>query len=192
MTDFRVQEFWVWFMTHAAHMAGVWNDELIISELEEQLSKLGKFVWELGPGKVEKNSFTISPGGDRALLPRTREIVAGAPRFSGWEFYSAKPPKRGFSKFEMKGEDGQMLIIDTRIWRYAILSRKTDGSRLLMVETPNLSQLSDVYRRWAVEIALDGLIGEELRLQTIEDLMVVARFDPRIAERSAPFENLKT
>lgn len=125
------------------------------------------------------------------MLAKTREIVAQAPKLPGWEFYPAKPAKHWQPVFDLQDEKGLPFRVDARSWRFALLRRKTDRATLVLVEASNVGSLSAGLRRLAAEIALDGLLGEECRIDNVDDVMVVESMDPRVAERAVPIEKLR-
>jgi hypothetical protein len=106
-------------------------------------------------------------------LPATRAIVAAAPSLQEWEFHPAKQFRPGWElQFDMRAEDGVFVGIDASRWRFAY----DRADRTLAIEAANLDGLSDDDKIRAVEITLDGVIGEELRLIAYDKLVVAEAF----------------
>lgn len=183
-THKQIIEFWDWFSNYAPQLGDEFENEELLQQLDQRINSMGDFAWELGPGSNTEYAFTISPGGDRELLAETQAIVDAAPFVSGWEFYSAKPPKQWESRFEIIDADGNPFQVETSGW-HSVLLKYEDGAHELVVEAQNLTPLPADYQRWAVEIALDGLLGESRRLEVIDEVTVVAKFSRK--ENAAAF-----
>ncbi len=170
--------FWHWFSTVQSDFGDHFENASLLAELDENLSRLGDYGWEVGPGTLAPNALVISPAGRRELLARTREIVQEAPHITGWEFHAAKPPKKWAGTFEMHDDDDRLVHVDASNWTFVML-RYPSGTTEVLVEAPQLDpSLSDAYRRWAAEIAIDALIGEERRLQLIDEVAVTEHMEP--------------
>lgn len=185
----RVEEFWHWFLTAAPHFGEAFENEQLLAELDEKISSLGDFTWELGAGQVEPNALIISPHGDRNLLKETRAIVSRAPKVTGWEFHPAKLKKEWVPVFELNDAKDRPFLINAKHWRYALL-KYPDGALEILVEAPNLAPLDDEYQRWAAEIVLDGLLGEQRRVETIDEISVTLKLDPKSAKGARPITGI--
>lgn len=183
----QVKEFWDWFAASADGFGERFDNQPLIRELDERVTALGGFAWELGPGLKEKNALVISPAGDRRRLTQTRNIIAQAPTIAGWEFHPAKPPKQWGLVFEMEAVDGATIQIDARDWRYVLL-RHADGGFEVLVEAPNLADLSDEDRISAAEIVLDGVLGEQRRLEMPAEVGVIDKFDGETEHAAKPIK----
>jgi hypothetical protein len=183
----RADEFWAWFAPIADDLAESFDAPTILEELDRRIMDLGNYAWEIGPGLREENALVISPGGDRNLLTATREIVAQAPAIEGWEFHPAKPPKRWNLVFDMDTGNESQMRIDASKWRCA-LRRDEEGDLEVVIEAPNLADLDEEHRRWAGEIVLDGILGEETRLETIDRVEVVV--DERLSSQAIPIDQI--
>jgi hypothetical protein len=181
MDTSEIGGFWKWFADHADDIAeaalatereGVHTEAL--QALDEHIQRLGPFSWEVGPGKEEENALVISPSGDYEQLRATRAIVAEAPSIPGWQFYPAKPSKEWNYTFELHDAESSYEI-DARQWRY-ILFAYPDGTYDIDVVAPNLENVPEDRRQEALEIAVQGAIGEELRIGFVGEIRHVASF----------------
>ena len=162
----------------------------LLRQLDDLVAGLGDFAWEVGPGGDAENAFTLSPGGDRELLAETQTIVDAAPVVPGWEFHSAKPPRKWEPRFALHDADGEPFEVDATGWRCALLIY-ADGTHEVVVEAPNLASLPQDYQRWAAELALDGLLGERRRLEVIDDVTVVAEFSDKESAAAFPMADVR-
>lgn len=183
--------FWKWFESVAGHFGPQFENETLVRELDTRINALGGFAWEIGPGRREASMLAISPGGDPDILAETRNIVACAPKIPGWEFHAAKPPKQWQPIFDIQDESGLPFRVNATDWKAVFLTRPNMASTLI-IEAPGLQGLSHEHQQWAAEIAVDGLIGEERRIEDIGSILVVQKFDPRIKHRSVPITEIST
>ncbi len=179
-----VKEFWAWFVNHAAEFGDAFENEVLLQELDERVTALGEFTWEVGPGHHKASAFALSPAGNRDLLAVTQAIVDTAPVIPEWEFHAAKQAKPWEPRFQIHDTQGEPFQVDATNWR-SVLLEYADGVREVVVEAANLSSLPEDHRRWAVEIALDCLLGERQRLESIDIITVVDDLNDR--ERRAAF-----
>nr|WP_199081962.1 hypothetical protein [Pedobacter sp. ASV19] len=168
----EIKNFWKWFLTHCNDFGEKFENEKLINELDERILDLGNFVWEIGPGVEHDNMLVISPGGDPDLLEKTKEIISYATLCKGWEFYYSKQPKEWDLIFILEKDNGDEIEIDGRHWQYTLL-KFDDGMFKVIFKAPGLSTLSADERLTAAEIILDGILGEEFRILTIEEIEVV-------------------
>ncbi len=171
-SDSNVRKFWAWFICHASELESISENAALLQQLDERVAALGDFSWEVGPGQKKANALALSPAGNRDLLAATQAIVDSAPAIPEWEFYAAKQAKPWEPRFQLHDTNGEPLDVDASTWRGVLLAY-ADGVREVVVEAPNLSSLQEDYRRWAVEIALDCLLGEQHRLEAIDVITVV-------------------
>lgn len=177
-SEIQVKEFWQWFSTHASEFGDRFENKALLRQLDELVAGLGDFAWEVGPGTNTENAFILSPAGNRDRLPIAAAIVAMAPDIPRWEFHSAKPAKHWEGRFELQDPNGEFLEIDATDWR-CVLLRYADGIHEVVVNAPNLRMLPEDYQQWAVEIAMDILLGERRRLDLIDEVTVVSEFSDR-------------
>lgn len=191
-TKEQISEFWRWFISTLSNVVDPLHDQEFMSSLNAKVARLGNISWELGPGFVDpKNtSLVLSPSGDRETLKITSDFVAQAPYLDGWEFYAAKPPKQWNLFFTVDDKQGNTIEIDASKWRYALL-RYSDNTYHIVIRMEDTDRLSASLRLTAAEIALDGELGETLRIQMIVGIDVVEQFDPQLSEKSNPFRSLR-
>ena len=186
----QVRVFWEWFSRQAPRFGSKFENAKLLRQLDDLVTGLGDFAWEVGPGEEAENAFVLSPGGDRELLKETRDIVRAAPVVPGWEFHSAKPPKPWEPHFEIQNPEGAPFGVDATTWRCTLL-KYPDGTREVVVEAPNLDPLPAEYQRWAAEIALDSLLGERRRLEVVDEVTVVAKLSPKESAAAFPIVDVR-
>lgn len=186
----EVKAFWAWFVNHASEFGDTFENAALLENLDEFVTALGDFSWEVGPGHSKPNAFTLSPAGQRDLLGVAQAIVDAAPDIPGWEFHAAKQAKPWEPHFQMHDAHGKPLDVDATDWR-SVLLQYADGVREVLVEAPNLSSLPEDYRRWAAEIALDCLLGERCRLEAIDIITVVDELSARERDAAFPLAELR-
>jgi hypothetical protein len=188
----KYKHFWSWFIHNKQLFEEPEISDKAIELIDQQINRLGDFTWEIGPGIIKSLSLTISPGGDRNLLAITREIVSQAPIIDNWEFYYAKPVKEWDNYFDVI-IDEKKIGIDISNWEY-ILFRNDNGNYDIQIKPDNipailLSKENQIYG--IVEMALESIIGEERRLEKIDDLEVVSEFDDDIKKNGISILNLQ-
>jgi len=186
----EIKSFWKWFLTHCNDFGEKFENEKLINELDERILDLGDFVWEIGPGVEQDNMLVISPGGDPDLLEKTKEIISYSTSCKGWEFYYSKPPKEWDLTFIFQKDNGDEIEIDGARWQY-ILLKFDDGMFKAIFKAPGLSTLSVDERLTVAEIILDGILGEEFRILTIEEIDIVDDFEDQYTSRINDISILK-
>lgn len=68
------------------------------------------------------------------------------------------------------------MPVDSNKWRY-LLARFPNGTFDIDVIVPELASLTESDQIMAIEIALDGVLGETQRMRLIEGIHVVRGFD---------------
>lgn len=187
--NLKISEFWEWFSGNCEHFGKDFDNEELLNELDIRIGGLGDFAWEMGPGKLKENALVISPGGDADLLEGTRRIVKCAGEQDDWEFYYAKPPKEWELRFNFNSADNKIVEIDGSQWEYVLL-RYEDGMFEIIIRTPALNGLGESDKRTAAEILLDGILGEEERIQTISSIDVVEEFEWSYKGKTSNIKNL--
>ncbi|HMH24517.1 MAG TPA: hypothetical protein VK563_22205 [Puia sp.] len=171
-----VDNFWDWFSRNAQDFGDHFDNTVLIMQLDKWIRQLGTYTWEIGPGMIEKNALVISPGGNPELLSKTREIIMHAPRCTDWEYYYAKPPKQWELIFQFKTTDGVQIKVDASDWKYVLLKYEDELFEII-IKAPEIRKLAEIDRLTAAEIALDGILGEEMRMNKICEIDVVEEFD---------------
>lgn len=186
-----IAEFWQWFRSVCGHFGDSFQNRKLIDELDSRVARLGQFSWELGPGVHDSHNsaLVLTPCGDPDLLRETREVIEAAPECPGWEFYPAKPPKNWQRKFVLQNDDGSTVDVDASSARYVLL-RYPDGVFDVLLADHELAALPESLRETAVEVLLDGELGEERRMMSIHSVDVVGEFEEEMQRRSSSIETL--
>ncbi len=87
-----------------------------------------------------------------------------------------EPPKVWDLRFNFKTVGRNRIEIDASGWEYCLL-QYDDGMFTIIIKAPGLAKLDDKDRLTAAEITLDGVIGEEMRMETICEIDVVDDFE---------------
>jgi len=185
----KIKQFWAWFNQNCNSFGTDFDNTELLTKLDEWINALGDYSWEIGPGKMKENALVISPNGDLELLEETKEIIKNAIDCPGWEYYYAKPPKEWNMVFDFETSDDKQVEIDASKWEYYLL-KYDDGMFEIVIKAPNLVGFDDMDQLIAAEITLDGVIGEELRIQTICEIEVVTAFEKAYKEKTASIKNL--
>jgi len=183
LNEQEVVKFWNWFSNNSHYLGDEFRRKGLISELDRRISRLGDFVWEFGPGKVEENAFVISPGGDLELLEISKEVISRATKCKGWEFHYAKPPKDWELKFQFERGDGRMADVDASGWKYVLLEYEDEPYEIIIKLPRLLMELGDRDALIAAEITLDGILGEERRMRLINVIDVVFEFEEKYKDK---------
>ena len=108
---------------------------------------------------------------------------------ASWEYYYAKPPKEWNFVFEFKTADEVSLQVDASGWEYVLLQYE-DGMFEVIIKDSSIASLDEDDRQVVAEIVLDGVLGEELRIQKIAGVDVVLEFSPQYENKSTNIKNL--
>jgi hypothetical protein len=172
MQDKDILNFWSWFAKKSNSLQSDNYDQNILHELDKIISNwhLG---WEIGPGLSKENSLTISPNGDKNLLDKTNGIINKAPRLDNWEFYSAKQAKENWYLARLVDTDFE---IDASSWTYVLLKYEDEKIEILL-KADTLANLDKKTKELAADLILTNLLGEKLKIQKIDFIDVVEKFD---------------
>jgi hypothetical protein len=188
----KIDDFWSWFSGIAVSLATDIESPSLLEELDTRVGELDSMLsWEVGPGSSEPWQLVISPDLNRDLRKKAREIVSRAPVLEGWEFYSARRPKDWDYKFVMERSDGQESIqLDASDWGFVLL-QYPDGAHEVLLQGNNLPELDDDERWQAAAVTLEGILGEEVLLEKINEFELVDRLEPRFAAEQRPIQRLR-
>jgi len=187
----HLNEFWCWFSDKAQDIASEAHPELL-DVLDTKLREVDpRLSWEIGPGRHEPWFLAISPNLDKDLADEARKVVAEAPEIQGWELYAMRQPKQWDYKVEID-EDGsaQSLSLDASKWQFVLL-RYPDGLREVLLTSSNLPTMTENQRWQAAAIVLEGILGEQVMLEKIDEFELVPKLEPRFAEKQRPISALK-
>jgi hypothetical protein len=188
----KIEDFWSWFSGIAVPLATDIESHSLLEELDTRVRHLDSMLsWEVGPGSSEPWQLVISPDLNRDLRQKAREIVSHAPVLEGWEFYSARRPKDWDYKFVMERSDGRESIqLDASDWGFVLL-QYPDGAHEVLLQGNNLPALDDDERWQAAAVTLEGILGEEVLLEKINEFELVDRLEPRFAAQQRPIRSLR-
>ncbi|MGN6293497.1 MAG: hypothetical protein ACTHMV_12205 [Chitinophagaceae bacterium] len=171
----KYKQFWSWFVQNKALFESLEISDQSVELIDEEINVLGDFTWEIGPGQLKSFSLTISPGGDRTLLPITKKIISYAPSLNDWEFCYAKPVKEWENYFDvMLGE--KEIGIDISKWEYVLFKydKGIYDIQIKLIDTPaDVLAEKDEILYGIVEMVLESILGEEKRLERINELEIV-------------------
>ena len=172
MPDFEITDFWNWFTKNSNGFNSAEFDKDLIEELDLKIVNWG-LSWEIGPGLTKKNSFTISPNGNKDLLVQTNHIIDKAPMLDDWEFYSSKQPKENWNKAKLIDRG---IEFEATNWTYVLLQYPDDKIEIL-VKADNLQSLDANSKEIAVDLILTNLLGEERKMNEIDFIDIVNNFE---------------
>ncbi|MEM7515541.1 MAG: hypothetical protein AAF368_01270 [Planctomycetota bacterium] len=160
-----------------------------IQEIDRLVPQVGPFAWEIGPDEAAGSFFALSPAGDPEALKLTRQMLEQAPSLPGWSFHPAKPARSCWGIVQFAGPDGSFHEVNAEGWRFVHL-RFPDGETELLVEYGETSGLDEEMAYVVALLALDGLLGEERRIEQLPDVEVFTRLDERFAAHGRPLTEL--
>jgi len=82
-----------------------------------------------------------------------------------------------------------VMDVNALQWEYVLLEYE-DGMLEVIIKAPELDHLDDSDRQVAAEILLDGLVGEEVRIQRICVIDVVETFEEPYQKKASEIKNL--
>lgn len=171
----KYKQFWDWFVQDRTRFERHEISDQSVELIDQKINTLGNFAWEIGPGQLKSFSLTISPGGDCTLLPVTKKIISYAPSLNNWEFHYAKPIKEWEHYFNVT-ISGKKIGVDISNWEY-ILFKSAKGTydiQITLTDLPPaiLAEKNEVLYG-IIEMVLDSIIGEEKRLERINEIEFV-------------------
>ncbi|HEX7844218.1 MAG TPA: hypothetical protein VF476_00375 [Chitinophagaceae bacterium] len=183
--------FWHWFQHSKFLFEKLEISQDSINLIDKQITTLGDFAWEIGPGKNKEYSLTLSPGGDKSLLSLTKSIVSKAPVIDNWEFHYAKPIKEWENYFEVFFKN-EKISIDISKWQYVLFRNKDNAFDIdvRVSDVPVILQGEAEEMHGIVEMVVESIIGEEARLEKIDRLEIVKEFDNKSKKGITAIPNL--
>lgn len=190
-TDVISIEFWNWFRSISNDLLLDPTRSDLIAQIDNRVSNLGVFDWEIGPWEEELYYFAISPNLDGAKLEITRGIVLHAPVAIGWHFLPSKPPKKDWQGiWKMKNELGKEILIDSNNWKY-ILFEFDDRTFDLDIMIDNVDSDNYDVVNMAIDIALTGYLGEEKFMKLIKGIKIVNSFEEEYQNKATLVKYIK-
>jgi len=172
MQDKDILNFWSLFAKNSGNLQSDNYDKNILNELDQIISNWG-LGWEIGPGISKENSLTISPNGDKELLDKTNYIIDKAPQLDSWAFYSAKQSKENWHLATLVDTD---FKIDASNWTYVLLKYEDEKTEILL-KADSLANLDTETKELAADLILTNLLGEKLKIQKLDFIDVVEKFE---------------
>ncbi len=183
-----ILEFWNWFEVYQNRLQSdkITNELIII--LNNKISLLGDFGWEIREGSSKNNMLIISPSGKAKLLNDTKAIIELAPELDEWEFLYFKPAKNWDYCFSIDEIDSKRMI-DASQWQYVLLKYHDDYEIIIKADT--LKVIPEEYHMIAVDIVLESILGEELSLTLISEVDLVNEFPKEYIDKQSSIKDLK-
>jgi hypothetical protein len=187
----KITQFWDWFSKNCQQFGQNFDNVELLEMLDNWVTQLGKFSWEIGPGKEKDNLLVISPGGDERLLEDTKIIIGTSKACENWEYYYATPPKgkEWNLLFDLETDEGEIVEVDASRWEYTLLEYE-DGMFEIIIKALDLPLLDESDKQTAAEILLDGLLGEEVRMRIICGIEIVDEFEKLYKDKAGNIKNL--
>jgi hypothetical protein len=186
----EINKFWTWFKSISVDLLANPTDNSLVTQLDNRVSILGHFDWEIGPWGENLYYFTISPNLNITRLELTQQMIDSAPQCEGWHFLPSKPPKVDWKGiWKMKNEVGKEILIDTNNWKY-ILYKFDDGTFDADIKINNIDGDEDT-QNLAVDIAITGYIGEENFIRLINHINIVDQFEEDTKSNSSLLKHIK-
>ncbi|WP_183573929.1 hypothetical protein HDF18_08700 [Mucilaginibacter sp. X5P1] len=168
----KVVKFWDWFKSVSNDLIlNPTRNDLTI-QIDNHISQLGHFDWEIGPWDENSFYFAISPNLDPNKLNLTHQIIEHAPKCKGWHFLASKPPKEWQGIWKMKNEKGTEIWINSNNWKY-ILYAFEDKTFDMDIMIDDINGNDDTINM-AIDIALTGFIGEEKFMNLIKNISIIS------------------
>ncbi len=178
----KVELFWDWFEGYEARIRDVVEDhtpyerEAVVRDLDDQILEFGMFTWEIGLGSARHYYLIISPNGDQQLLTRSRLIIQSAPDLPFWEFHFARPVKEWDLKFSLFDDMMNEHHVNASEWKFVLYQDRNNGIDVL-IQAGNMVPL-DTETKWtAGNMVVTSLIGEECRINNVNKIEIIDRFE---------------
>ena len=165
------------------------NKELIVESMNNRVLDFGMFTWEIGPGKDRPYYFLISPNGDKERLALSRQIIHHAPELPDWEFHAARPLREVELTFSLYDSMFRACEVDAHTWEFALAGGPEEGIEIT-IKAQDLDHLDEDTQFEAADRVVMGLLGEEMFIDEVEDLVLVNAFSDEEASRSYPIQQL--
>jgi hypothetical protein len=136
----------------------------IVALVDPHVDRLGDFGWEVGPFD-SGYLFALSAGDDRDLSRQADELISVAPAVNRWHFFSGKPPMVGWvPRFFVFDSEGGKHLVDATAARFRLCEPEAGRLQLKGID---FGSAPPSLQRDAIEILLDGVIGEGKRRSLI-------------------------
>ncbi|NNC93924.1 MAG: hypothetical protein HKN92_00070 [Chitinophagales bacterium] len=180
----KIEDFWNWFVQNEQEIIKSIDEELVDQQVyfKDQLDNLildfGLFSWEIGQSKSGDWYLTISPNNNADMLKISKEIMDHAPILSSWEFNYCKPAKEWDRQFSVYDSLMNLQAIDASNWRYRV-RKDPNGDNDIEIQTIGSVLLDEDAAKKAAETVVINEIGEELRIHSVNKIMVLETSDEK-------------
>jgi len=192
----KIEEFWEWFINSEKLIIEIINDDFhegrksLSRNMDNFILQFGMFTWEMGP-TGDRYYLTISPNGNEELFEVSREIVAYAPDLKQWKFHAAKPKKEWDLKFKVFDDFMTPHEVDASSWEY-FLSRNASQKIEINILARNINYLDGETKLTAADVVVTSLLGEAFKIQNVESIKVLDKFDSIQSEKSSSIYKLSS
>ncbi len=189
--EIKIREFWSWFVVNEHQFKEVDDAKRAIESLNNQILAFGLFSWEIGEGDEKPYYLAISPNNDKNRLRLSKMMVDLAPDLPDWEFYPTKKPIEWDFMLEMYDQFSIKQSYNTRDWEYTLIE-KPNGKVDLHIFAENIHVLDMDDQLIGADVAVIRIIGEENRINYVEQIKLVIDFEPEQEERVYYLTDLKS
>jgi hypothetical protein len=186
----KIIKFWEWFESISQDLLLDPTRKDLISQLDNSVSRLGSFGWEMGPLKENICYFAISPNLDVERLKITRQIIDLSIKCKGWDFLPSKPAKYDWKGiWKMRNDFGKEILVNSNKWEYILyeFDDKTFDMDILIGGVDG--DLNTCYS--AIDIALTGYLGEEEFMRLIKNIKIVDVFEAENKDKATQLKYIK-
>jgi len=190
-TDFKnkVADFWKWFESISKNLLQDLSRSDLIGQLDNRISHLGPFDWEIGPFDDGILFFAISPNLNIERFAITQKIIEAAPKCEGWHFLSSKPPKEWKGIWKMRNEFGKEILVDSSNWEYVLYEFDDNTFEMDMLIDDIDGDLNTC--NLAVDIALTGYLGEATYMKSIKNIQFLTELNDEIEGRLTKLKHIR-
>lgn len=185
----NILEFWSWFSHNEAFLVSNRINNELVNKLNEMILSIEDFDWEIREGVKKENMLIISPRGDKKLLEYSKQVIDLSPSLQKWEFQHYKPAKIWDYHFSIIEKEARIMI-DASDWEYVLL-KFPDGTYDIIVKALTLKAVPKEYHYSALNIALDSILGEKMRIELIGDTEMVEKFPVEYKKSATSIKFLK-
>lgn len=192
----KIDSFWKWFVQMEDRIATFFSEEsdvdkeTLIEAINNRVLDFGLFAWEISAGTNKRFRLVLSPNGDAQRLALSQSIVAQAPSLRDWEFYYAKPAKQWDYVFSIYDDFMMERSIEAFRWEYVLLEYPDDTLEIKIMAS-NIQFLDKEAQKAAVDLALTNIVGEEAKVNYLNQVSIVAEFEEEYNNISTPIRDFK-
>lgn len=185
----EINRFWHWFEQNADLIARCYDNEAVISELDEQVtSSWPELSWEIGPEPAGGWYFALSPNLDKNLAVFAKQKIDLAPKIPGWTFYPAKQRKIWNGNFSLYSTQG-CVEIDASNWEYVLLRYPDGECEILLIGSLSNALGADDHLQAAATV-IQSLIGEKYILDNSLSFALESDLPSQFLGKQKPVQDL--